>query len=106
MEKLTIPRSKWKHGGIEGRSYLHNPQTGLDCCLGHLGRLRGVPDKEMAYDGGTEQVYAVIIGGANPHQFCANAIEINDNIEISLEDRESKLIAIFAENGIELNFVD
>ena len=110
METLTIPRSKWKHGGLTTdahRSCLHNPETGRDCCLGHLGRLRGIPDADMAYDRSTAsrlfRRYGDLLTSFN---FLDEAIHINDSIMFTQEEREQTLIALFLANYIELKFVD
>lgn len=79
-----------------------------DCCLGHLGRLRGIPDNKMAWDVSSATTllarYSNTLGDS--FSFLNAAMAINDSIMLEQEKRERRLISLFLANGIELKFVD
>lgn len=99
-----------------GPTSMLNEQGNL-CCLGHYCRQMGVPDKYMQRNGLPCTV--ALHGGYNiPDlvEWCGGdvystplairAADINDDPSIRDDERERQLTALFAEDGIEVEFYD
>ena len=115
--RLTIQRSRWLRG--HPYSYLLNDEGDM-CCLGFLCKDKGIRDKDILNMPGPWMLLALrpqlsdILSGLAFRDddvrmnttFSEDAIEINDDIDLSEENRESQLIDLFKEKGIELVFED
>ena len=109
MEKLIIDRSKWRTGSGgkfstgTGDTALRNGQ-GFMCCLG-FEALRLKFDEHDIIDVGEP---CDIPGNPEFHnnRFVSDAIGINDNTATTLEEKEKKLVPLFATEGIELQFIN
>ncbi len=115
---ITIDRSKWRTGregpnssGV-GRTSLLNKE-GYMCCLGFFCLQRGI---EEVYLGGIYTPYSInpllfnkipelLFGSDMNSDFTWDAMSVNDNDLLTREDRENKLIELFKEEGITLEFV-
>jgi len=130
MTKVTINRARWRMGGDAkslayafGRTALAT-EKGYKCCLGfaanqlfpsisvkHLktcdmpykidfpsspGRYKNIELMFDLYDEGN----AVM-----EKNWIAEAVEINDQLDLTLPEKEQKLINLFKENDIDLEFV-
>lgn len=114
ITSLEIQRSKWLTPDNNPEVYgsLCNIQ-GLMCCLGFCMIKEGKTKDEIIGKGlphciEKENTIYTIINGTEirASDFAINAANINDEINIRNETRESKLITLFAQNGIELTFKD
>jgi len=126
--KFTIPRDKWLRGeGFEVSSLLR-ASDGKMCCLGHFGLACGLNPERLENVGTPsniavdvpevdiwEQIRKAWTGagsflfkeeGNELSDFCNDLMRFNDRIDLSGEDREARIIGIFAQNGIEVEFVD
>lgn len=110
ITKLVIDRAKW------GTSALLS-KDGTMCCLGFLSKACGVPDEDMLdvpyprfkwvdmFGVNTEfaaRDFDVLVAPGTPAPTAAAAI--NDSSTLSMEQKETQLIELFANNGIELSF--
>lgn len=134
-KKFTIDRSKWRCGGDSsvtmrgvGDTELLNPE-GFMCCLGQVSKQCGVSDGELlerltprvlAHES-AKKVSPFLVeikklkryeeGDEDPlwHKrataLCETAMNINDDMSRSDEEREKDLTNLFAANGYELEFV-
>lgn len=132
--KLVIPREQWSCAGVErhnGSLMLHDsgPLEGRMCCLGHLCLAVGVPRDDLVeepspcdviynhFPGSPEtaekarrinrkvQMFEETKwGGLDTNRFVQKAIDHNDDESISARQREKRLIALFAEQGVKLRF--
>lgn len=123
--KLTIDRSKWANPGLDnGSSMLLNSDGGM-CCLGFACIAAGVPEEEIfdrgepegldvaavkrAPDGWSSLLWHIEEADYSPavvgnSKFARAAIRINDDVLYTQAEREEKLIKLFADNGVELEF--
>jgi len=118
--KLVIDRSKWARGQRPD-SYLLRRRDSKMCCLGFFGLACGLTEaalvgmqepREVAKFGKWPR-WLVEEDNADPYEaiWCdsdaaGRLIEANDEPDISEADREQCIAAIFAENGVEVEFVD
>lgn len=129
VDKLVIKRSEWTGFMYScpdseqakeffrdlGAPMLYISETGkrYQCCLGHLETAEGVPDSDLFNKG------LPAISDRNnfskdefldPRDLRTKAmwkaVELNDSTRMTLADKETALIKLFAENGITLSFVD
>lgn len=107
-ETLTIKRSEWLRGEATDTK-LESP-TGK-CCLGFLGYACGaIPGSLLDY--GFPWEAPEVNWPLDPHidvdlDPYAPFVDANDDEEITEEEREEKLIALFDEKlEIKLNFID
>lgn len=125
LNNLTIPRDEWYRGGdknLNDTTPMLN-DIGLRCCLGHLGRTMNVPDSVLLHTGSpldsigwSNELYSkydpndllVHLDGIvlDNTEFTIDAMNINDNPDISEDEREQQVIELFATKGITVNFVD
>lgn len=115
LVRFTVKRSEWGQGRMV--------RGGARCCLGFMGRALGYTDRELE-----RQLMPFNVLAANPEANCRTwpvdrygssfalashsdsraawaAANINDSPS-SKEDKERKLVALFAQNGITCEFVD
>lgn len=130
MEKLIINRSKWRTGGEaedgnsaytgKGPTQLLN-SDGFMCCLGMVCEQMGIPrthfldilhpedvlglakfesiNNFLVYKSDVREEYSNTL-------FACNAMNINDDVNITSEEREAKLKEHFATKGIEIEFIN
>lgn len=123
--KFVIDRSVWRCGGGgpakhgTGCTYLLNEQ-GFMCCLGMVAKQLGYKDKEILncgepdeVDSDRENLLVRKIDGSDFNTYHKNselsskAIEINDDDDkLNDEERELRLVALFAQEGHEVEFVN
>jgi hypothetical protein len=119
---LIIRRSKWCRGEGSGQSQLLRPSDGKMCCLGFYALALGLKEeqihsKDAPHDApmreGAEWLYD---GNDDRDQGlsdeCYELMEINDqrfsatDCEFPEEQREAAIIKGFAEQGVNVTFVD
>lgn len=105
VTKLDIPRNKWGSGSLlraDGRM----------CCLGHLSAACGISASDLSgkffpqYNWNSVPLWARsnIDPAAGAPSGLHAAVSTNDNVYISWEDKEERLIELFKSKGIELTF--
>lgn len=125
MRNFTIDRSKWRAGsegdnrlGV-GRNFLKN-EEGFMCCLGQMinqkypeVNMLNVSDPHDIEDFVSEDnifTKCLYISYEENHivnsDLSSKAIKINDDIDITTEEREKRLKELFKEEKIELNFIN
>ncbi len=120
-KSFTINRSTWRFGGYDkykqfGLTKLLNTQ-GYMCCLGSISEQCGVPRKDLLnidypYDLLSQHHDLVSFLREKPtnsifanNTFLAQqAANINDNSNISNEERETRLIELFKTEGYTISF--
>lgn len=118
MQTLVIDRSKWRNGSQDEEKYGETMllgQDGMKCCLGFEAMRCGLTERQIR---GKQSPSDVAPSNRKkiPHLvdeysfynqscFSINAIEINDEADISKKDREARLKELFAEQNIKLKFV-
>lgn len=120
-KEFTVIRSKWtgRDSNIlvdeHGRRKIHwsglwNENTGDMCCLGFYGLACGYSKQNMAGRGMPcfGKKINTFFGGvtAGETDGARKAADINDSVTLTQSEKEEQLIALFAEHGITLNFVD
>lgn len=129
MQKFTLDRSRWYRGKGPGGSALLRASDGKMCCLGLYLESCGVPHGELTWkvypsgskdrlpaegqwlatDDDTRRTYSVpsYDKDSTLPTFASNFIAYtNDDRSIDDEEREKILTKAFAENGVEVTFVD
>lgn len=118
MKTIRINRKKWLRGAgvdLDGAfvpNYLWCPDRQAGCCLGHaIHQTAKCSWKDLAGKSIPESYYRknsfltdLRTDGTANNWFADDAMSINDAADISEEKREKRLIEIFAENHIELEF--
>src|SRR5690349_14249491 len=111
---LTINRAKWRTGSYssyrtgKGETQLLNTE-GCMCCLGFRCQQLGIPKKDLLDIGEPADVEWEVIpdlvtkDGTNT-AFCDQAMTINDDEDITTEQREAEIIAHFAKKGTKVVF--
>lgn len=120
----TIKRSEWRRAGFGNQAtQLYNPHetTGYNkCCLGQYLEQCGIPLDELDSNETPDTVeYAIsewtpeiellvddFNGTPDTTWLADRAMSINDNLDITNDEREMQLIELFAEKGVTLVFVD
>jgi hypothetical protein len=117
MKKFTVRRSKWARGSEGGDAKLLNAQGNM-CCLGFAScQISRIPKKKLLHACTPEEVFR---GGSfltdiqrddGEVSICDNtltnaAIEINDSLTLTDEDREKQLKALFRKHGVIVKFVN
>ena len=113
--RFTVYRETWARGGHEGTRLLG--EDGMRCCMGHLARDLGVADAacldrsitpRRAYgaagfqplpDPAVDRYLRVANSGAS-------FVAVNDDPSIPDGEREALLTEMFADQGIDVTFVD
>lgn len=121
MRSIKINRAKWRSGGYSsdakkacgiGDTRLLNGK-GFMCCLGFATQQLARKSKDTFEDVTLPQNLKYVISKltykdeydrkvATP--LTDKAVDINDNEDITLKQRESRLIKLFAKHGLELTF--
>lgn len=108
-KRLVIDRSRWLRAPLAGSaSMLFRPSDGKMCCIGFYGRACGYSEHDMAGNGFP---WALSYTARWPRWLMESSgaiplTDVNDAPTLSAADREAKIAAIFAENGVEVVFVD
>lgn len=106
LSQLVIDRSKWRSGALseamtgQGPTLLLN-KDGFMCCLGFESLRLGMPPDKIF--GESRPYYYEEWEGVDPN-WISKALNINDNIFLSRDQREAMLIDHFRERDIELTF--
>lgn len=116
--KFTVNRAKWRCGTNgknrkgEGSVKLLNYQ-GYMCCLGFCSLQLGLNPKDIIDIPFPYQInHPNLLGILNEVRFgdlmytdlSAKAVQINDNLALTPEEREKRLSELFAEHGHEMVF--
>lgn len=111
--KFTVYRESWLRGNGTASGLLLDGQR---CCLGFLGKACGIPDDEMRQKAEPESIDPMLIRlwprsivnlSKTNTALCSNIIEENDCDDYDADDlREVALSALFADAGIDVEFVD
>lgn len=112
--RFTVPLKEWLRGkGGPGSALLKG--DGKRCCIGHVGQQCGVPDKRLlgkskVHDiGDSRFLFPAWMREVRAEGYAICDIEtaytVNDDRDISDEQREAKLKEIFARHGDEIEFV-
>lgn len=111
---FVINRSKWFRGKGATNSRLLTA-SGLMCCLGQIGEQCGIAPDILRYktspsvlpsDECNKYPTCFFVGHQRNSDLTCRAMSLNDNSSLLDEDREQRLIDLFAEKGITLTFVD
>ena len=122
MRTLVIKRSKWARGILNGYSALLNDKGNM-CCLGFDARACGFGPKFLK-DAGTPEdmdfknktravekaphllMFSDMDGHVEDTVFVRQAMETNDDVDISESAREQELYELFHHEGIVVEFID
>ena len=109
VTKLVINRGRWFRGERRG-SRLRRESDGKMCCLGfHAIACGATPEQitEVAAPADFLLLQRGFVYGENKlsSQIIAEAIQLNDNVSLSDQEREQRLKRTFAKAGIEVEFV-
>ena len=120
MKTVEINRAKWARGKINGYPSLLN-EDGNMCCLGFACKqLLGLTDNQIRHIGEPHEAingtfncdYTVFTNFEEErsqhydNDFALTAMKINDSTSIEDSLRETNLIKLFSDNGLELTFED
>lgn len=112
IKSFTVDRATWLRGGVN--SYLLDRDTGRMCCLGHYARAAGATESDIRQHatpyracryGSVVLDPLVDLDGPTNSALAHEAMGFNDDSTIDDDVREARLIALFAEHGIEMRFV-
>jgi hypothetical protein len=112
LKHLTIDRKVWARG--PGDNFLLNPKNGRQCCVGIYLSSLGMEDAALALVETAAWVTGTLPDEANwllqrlPHTWVSKIAEklyAENDREQNEEDRERQIAALFAEQGIEVEFV-
>lgn len=131
MIKVQIDRKTWLRSVVDDQVRLRN-EDGNQCCLGFVCKKLGLAnndienipdpgsfgDSEFMIDFGVEGAslknlvnkltpHLLTVRGHNEKHWVGEAMRLNDydDDDMSEEEREEKLTALFLKNGFELKFV-
>lgn len=116
LRKLVIDRSRWQCGAhTKGLLTQLRNSAGRMCCLGFHSLALGYTEEEitghwyprsLADNGRKKDGLPVVPGtyGWDNNPFATQAARINDSTDIDDAERESRLVALFLEQGWELTF--
>jgi len=109
--KLIIDRSRWLRG--ESESYLFRPRDNKMCCLGFYGKACGLSEEQMSHQAFPSEVEGYmtkapwLAKGADELRSVSDFLMLaNDSKSLSESDREKKIADIFAQHGVEVEFID
>ena len=110
MLEVTIDRSRWRnsHHGIGGTCLLN--QQGYMCCLGFTciqlasSKIQEIHGRLWPSIEELSKIIPNIQDNVN-QTFVGTAMSINDNPEISLQMKETRLINLFHKYNINLKFM-
>lgn len=105
-KSFTVVRSRWARGGKLGDRELLNSDGNM-CCLGFYGLACGIDREDLS-----GRCYPAYVPNEERYgplaSNCETIANTNDATEAYLadSDREARLTELFAENGIEVTFID
>ena len=109
--KVTIDRTKWLRGKGSEESYLWILEADKGCCLGHaINQTNKIPLEDLNFIPAPAGLYNKIrklklyLEKEIHLMWVRNAMDINDKIIITEKEREEKLIELFKDGGLELEF--
>jgi hypothetical protein len=117
ITEYTVERETWLRGKGPAMANSGLLKNGKRCCLGFVCAQLGIPDDVMKYVGMPyglprelrDPIPELRLFAGDTHYgngaFAYGAAQINDDPCITDEEREEKLIALFAEQGLTLKFV-
>lgn len=124
MQKLTIDRTKWLRGKPK-EAVLYRPADGQMCCVGIYLSACGLTPNQLGHCGIVSELDVNskplldilpkaawwLVKETAPEQYrdSRTADELygeNDAAEVSEEHRESKIAELFADVGIEVEFIN
>ncbi len=113
---LIIDRAKWRTGGWYyksktgiGNTYLLNPQSFM-CCLGFRCHQMGIPKEDLLLNpcptslSKDWNIPDLLTSRGNNSAFTVKAMKINDNSDITSEEREKQITEHFATIGVTVEF--
>lgn len=125
MQKFIVDRSTWRCGGEDSDNQIGKGTTGLlneegfMCCLGQIGKQLEVPEHLLLDNGSPWETGIVIPGLTYPFPqndgdkedvvdtpLSISAMQINDDEDTSIEEKEEMLKELFATKEIELEFIN
>jgi len=106
--KFIVERKTWFRGkGAEESRLLRN--DGTRCCIGFVGKQCGVTDEEMLNRSVIKRVSEPGLKGFPEWMYEMRKIDDaytwNDTTDYTDQEREARLIAVFAKHGDEIEFV-
>lgn len=111
IKRLVIPREKWGSGAMLISKPYPDEDDGKMCCLGHLAKACGSPDRDLRNYGmpttSVEARYPKAFKTSHPATDWGAqhlAAEINDSKTMSGPEKERKLKILFGSRGIKLEF--
>ncbi len=102
--KFTVDRATWWRGDWSGSRLLRN--DGNRCCIGFVGQQCGIPDEDLVGMGALrpESKPQIPTQLMTAEGWIGQAYGIND-APMDDSERESELVALFAKNGHEIEFI-
>lgn len=100
--KLVIDRSKWLRGEGSSKSSLLRTSDGKMCCLGFLGLACGIAPDRLKGNSNPHDVTGRWPSWLLHHEVCYSLMNANDVARVD----EGRIAALFAANGVEVEFVD
>jgi len=111
--KLVIEREHWERGTSSARLRKDNGQM---CCLGFFGLACGIEPDTLLGAGSPEEIadrawpdWALLDSEGAYHLMDSETIELlieaNDGKEATEPEREARIAELFAEHGVEVEFV-
>lgn len=112
-ETLVIDRRKWLRGEGSDVSKLMRGSDGKMCCLGFYCRMLGFSEDEMLWCADPQDLrdrtmaddakLGWLLWGRD---IVNELIEANDHLHLYETEREAKIACLFAEQGVEVRFVN
>jgi len=112
--KLVIDRKQWLRGEGGHRSYLLRKSDRKMCCLGFFSlacglredQILGVVSPRDLLDSPTQMSFLFDDEGLSSSFVGDHLMATNDDPSLHDADREKNITRLFAENGIEVSFVN
>lgn len=108
---LRIDRKRWCRGGKHGESFLLNAQDAM-CCLGFACKKLGVPKEALDHStpASVDKKYSSKLGllvnrKGRDRGDTVKAVKLNDDLDLTEEDRENKLVPVLKRLGFDVTFV-
>lgn len=102
--KFLVDRQRWLRGRGQG---LLLTKTGFRCCIGFVGVQCSIPDARMRCHSCVSEIeLPKWPGWLQISVNAAVAYSINDDPEITDDEREAKLKKLFIEHGDEIDFIN
>ena len=111
METLIIDRKTWRTGDYgrnktgDGDTKLFNNE-GYMCCLGFECLRRGFSKEQILNMYGPCDLDDNPLSGQEGEKFVTDAININDDVNSTLKEKEAQIKKLFAEHNIDVQFIN